>query len=175
MTYQGLLESSGWWKGATPAWSIEEGVKVKVPWSLKLEGEPWEVERVKVTTAEERREGVVRLVLISDTHNKHRQLVMPPGDLLIHAGDFTERGLARFGIQIGCGNNICHNREIKEFDDWLGSLDMYKHRILVPGNHDTGTDAQVTRLFSSFLSCSRRCRQTGGGGSRLAKQWRRHP
>jgi hypothetical protein len=65
------------------------------------------VERVTVvTTAEEerRREGVVRLVLISDTHNKHRQLVMPAGDLLIHAGDFTERGRARFGNKIGYEN-----------------------------------------------------------------------
>jgi predicted phosphodiesterase len=31
----------------------------------------------------------MRIVLISDTHGLHRQLEVPPGDLLIHAGDFT--------------------------------------------------------------------------------------
>ena len=30
-------------------------------------------------------------VLISDTHNKHEELgELPPGDVLIHAGDFAE-------------------------------------------------------------------------------------
>ena len=31
----------------------------------------------------------MRIVLISDTHGLHRQLDVPAGDLLIHAGDFT--------------------------------------------------------------------------------------
>jgi len=31
----------------------------------------------------------MRLVVISDTHELHRELAVPPGDLLIHAGDFT--------------------------------------------------------------------------------------
>jgi hypothetical protein len=30
-----------------------------------------------------------RLVLMSDTHGKHRQVMLPRGDCLIHAGDFT--------------------------------------------------------------------------------------
>ena len=31
----------------------------------------------------------MRIVLISDTHGLHRQLDVPNGDMLIHAGDFT--------------------------------------------------------------------------------------
>jgi predicted phosphodiesterase len=31
----------------------------------------------------------MRIVLISDTRGPHRQLDVPSGDLLIHAGDFT--------------------------------------------------------------------------------------
>ena len=50
---------------------------------------------------------------------------MPKGDLLIHAGDFTNQGRAK---------------DIKDFDDWLGGLD-YIHKIVVFGNHDTETDA----------------------------------
>ena len=33
----------------------------------------------------------MRLVLISDTHNQQRSLVVPAGDALVHAGDFTMR------------------------------------------------------------------------------------
>ena len=34
----------------------------------------------------------LRLVLISDTHGCHRKITIPPGDVLIHAGDFTKYG-----------------------------------------------------------------------------------
>merc|ERR1719414_881224 len=34
-----------------------------------------------------------RVVCISDTHNEHRGLRLPPGDILLHAGDcLTESG-----------------------------------------------------------------------------------
>ena len=75
------------------------------------------------------REGVLRLVLISDTHMQHRKLVMPKGDVLIHAGDFTNKGRVK---------------DIKEFDSWLGELD-YEHKIVVFGNHDTETDRRAIR------------------------------
>ena len=71
------------------------------------------------------REGILRVVLISDTHMQHRKLDMPKADMLIHAGDFTNKGRAK---------------DIKDFDDWLGEMD-YKHKIVVFGNHDTETDA----------------------------------
>ena len=82
------------------------------------------VTQVDVKVAEKRDDGLVRIVLISDTHNKHEKLEMPEGDLLIHAGDFTNTGT---------------EQEIREFDMWLASLD-FQHKILVPGNHDKGTD-----------------------------------
>ena len=35
----------------------------------------------------------MRLVLISDTHNRHLEMAPPPdGDVLIHGGDLTGRG-----------------------------------------------------------------------------------
>ncbi len=34
----------------------------------------------------------VRIVCISDTHAMHRNLRIPPGDILVHAGDITMRG-----------------------------------------------------------------------------------
>ena len=37
----------------------------------------------------------IRIVCISDTHKKHRQLDVPDGDILIHAGDFSQWGMDR--------------------------------------------------------------------------------
>jgi Icc-related predicted phosphoesterase len=62
----------------------------------------------------------VRLVLISDTHGRHEALSMPEGDVLIHAGDVSERGSLR---------------EVRAFDRFLGSL-RFRHRIVIAGNHD---------------------------------------
>ena len=75
-----------------------------------------------------REEGVVRLVLVSDTHTKHEMLDLPKGDVLIHAGDCTNNGT---------------RKEIAEFDAWLATLD-FKHKILVPGNHDTALDPEAS-------------------------------
>ena len=78
---------------------------------------------------------MVRIVLISDTHNRHRMLELPKGDILIHAGDFTNNGT---------------EEEIREFDAWLASLD-YQHKILVPGNHDKGMEAKSNQEESERL------------------------
>jgi len=62
----------------------------------------------------------LRFVCIADTHTLHRKIVMPPGDVLLVAGDFTGRGL---------------RREIEDFDSWL-ALQPYTVIIVVAGNHD---------------------------------------
>ena len=85
------------------------------------------LERVEIGESE-KREDVVRIVLVSDTHNRHRKLQLPEGDILIHAGDFTNNGT---------------RKEIEDFDNWLASLDQFQHKILVPGNHDTGTEEKA--------------------------------
>lgn len=46
----------------------------------------------------------MRIVLISDTHNQHEGLALPPGDTLIHAGDIS-----------GCGNA----QEVRSFEQWF--------------------------------------------------------
>ena len=63
----------------------------------------------------------MRIVLISDTHELHRELVVPHGDLLIHAGDIT----------------VLSKRPwmYRHFDIWLGEL-PHRHKIVVPGNND---------------------------------------
>jgi predicted phosphohydrolase len=62
----------------------------------------------------------MRLVCISDTHNSHRSLHLPEGDVLIHAGDATGQGLST---------------EIEHFLNWFAAQ-PHPHKILVAGNHD---------------------------------------
>lgn len=63
----------------------------------------------------------MRIVCVSDTHNRHRALELPDGDVLVHAGDATGRGT---------------REEALAFLSWFGSLKGYKAKIFVPGNHD---------------------------------------
>jgi Icc-related predicted phosphoesterase len=65
----------------------------------------------------------VRLVCISDTHNKaHHIPDLPSGDILIHAGDATNMG---------------RDYELTDFFEWLQTQRRrYSAIVWVPGNHD---------------------------------------
>jgi Icc-related predicted phosphoesterase len=63
----------------------------------------------------------LRLVLLSDTHQFHREVEVPDGDVLIHAGDFTM--FSKSMTAIG------------DFNTWLGEL-PHRLKICVPGNHE---------------------------------------
>lgn len=62
----------------------------------------------------------MRIVCISDTHSLHRQVDIPDGDVLIHAGDLCNHGT---------------KGEVKQFISWLGEL-PHAHKIFIAGNHD---------------------------------------
>ncbi len=62
----------------------------------------------------------MKIVAISDTHGRHHQLQLPDGDLIIHAGDISMKGM---------------KVEIEDFLNWYSGLD-YKHKIFIAGNHD---------------------------------------
>jgi predicted phosphodiesterase len=62
----------------------------------------------------------MKVVFISDTHGKHRRLVLPAGDMIIHAGDVTFEGA---------------DHQAEDFLQWFSGL-AYKHRIFIAGNHD---------------------------------------
>jgi|CXWL01.1.fsa_nt_gi Icc-related predicted phosphoesterase len=68
----------------------------------------------------------LKIVGISDTHNRHESIkelngdLALGGDIIIHAGDATGGGSLR---------------EVKSFLKWYGDLD-FSHRILIAGNHD---------------------------------------
>lgn len=62
----------------------------------------------------------MKLVCLADTHNKHHDIPIPDGDILIHAGDCTDGGT---------------RNETNNFLQWFSSQ-PHQHKILVPGNHD---------------------------------------
>lgn len=62
----------------------------------------------------------MRLVCISDTHGSHDDLVVPDGDVLVHAGDFTNLGTLP---------------EVAHFTSWL-RRQPHKDKLLIAGNHD---------------------------------------
>lgn len=66
----------------------------------------------------------MKIIHISDTHEKHQKL-MPflegiDADMIVHSGDVSHFG----------GKEACIN-----FLEWFSAL-PFKHKILVPGNHD---------------------------------------
>lgn len=61
-----------------------------------------------------------RLVLLSDTHGKHRRVTLPDGDILIHAGDFT---------------HVDSLKDLHDFHSWFGHQ-PHKYKVMIAGNHD---------------------------------------
>jgi len=62
----------------------------------------------------------MKLTIISDTHNRHEDVILPKGEVLIHAGDFTGRGT---------------RAECVSFLKWFAKQN-FKYKILIAGNHD---------------------------------------
>lgn len=71
----------------------------------------------------------MKITAISDTHNKHKQIELPGGHIIIHSGDATGRG---------------KSGEIEPFLKWYGSQD-YMEKIFIPGNHDFGFETEPER------------------------------
>ncbi|KAF1982606.1 phosphoric ester hydrolase [Aulographum hederae CBS 113979] len=71
----------------------------------------------------------ITLVCLSDTHNTRPQL--PPGDILLHAGDFSQSGSFH---------------EIQAQLTWLSSQ-PHKYKVAVAGNHDLLLDPQFVDRF----------------------------
>jgi Icc-related predicted phosphoesterase len=62
----------------------------------------------------------MKLIIFSDTHNTHHNVILPEGDILIFAGDMSNNGSA-----YECGS----------FIEWFISQ-PHKHKVFIAGNHD---------------------------------------
>jgi Icc-related predicted phosphoesterase len=81
---------------------------------------------------------VARLVLLSDTHGLHDEIVVPEGDVLVHAGDFTIAGTFD---------------EVRRFDRFLAGQ-PHRSKVVIAGNHDRSFEKeprQARALIKSAL------------------------
>lgn len=76
----------------------------------------------------------MRIVCLSDTHTLGKQIVVPEGDVLIHAGDLTLRGT---------------QAEVKGALTWLAGL-PHRMKLFCAGNHDWFFDPNAPRRFRSW-------------------------
>jgi len=77
----------------------------------------------------------LKIVTISDTHGLHYDLKIPKGDILIHAGDFSN-----VGTLLDC----------QSFIHWF-TKQPHKYKIFIAGNHDFLPQENPT-LFKELLS-----------------------
>jgi predicted phosphodiesterase len=73
----------------------------------------------------------LRIAIVSDTHELHRDVDLPEVDLLIHAGDWT------FFSK--------HMKAIEDFNNWLDEQHIRHGTVLVPGNHEFYLEADPSR------------------------------
>lgn len=66
----------------------------------------------------------ITIVCVSDTHGKEDKVPVGDGDVLIHAGDFT---------------NFGKKPHVLKFNKWLGNL-PHKYKIVVNGNHEKNAE-----------------------------------
>jgi Icc-related predicted phosphoesterase len=76
----------------------------------------------------------LKCVVLSDTHGHHRRVTVPDADVLIHCGDFCQRGTMS---------------EVKDFVEWL-TEQPHKHIIVIPGNHDKPAEKKTGKVLSLF-------------------------
>lgn len=69
----------------------------------------------------------MKVVCIADTHGNERGIVLPEGDLLVHAGDWTVFG---------------NTQQLNRFAQWVEEIapNYPAGVVLVAGNHDVGLD-----------------------------------
>ena len=85
----------------------------------------------------------VRIVAVSDTHTQEELLKVPPGDLLIHAGDALFRNM-----------DSAQNTSIERVSAWL-TQQPCRRQILVGGNHEMILDeigaTECKTVFSGYI------------------------
>jgi len=77
----------------------------------------------------------LKIVIIADTHNKHHELTLPPGDILIHAGDVSMNGEVS---------------EILNFLNWF-SVQDFSNKIFIAGNHDFFFEREIEDTIQKII------------------------
>ncbi len=79
----------------------------------------------------------IKFVCIADTHNKHDEIDIPHGDVLLVAGDFTMMG---------------RPREIRKFNLFLEGL-PHEYKVVIAGNHDFLFEREPQEAQALLTNC----------------------
>ncbi|MBP6128267.1 metallophosphatase domain-containing protein [Flavobacterium sp.] len=77
----------------------------------------------------------MKITTLSDTHGLHHKLLLPGGDILIHAGDVCNRGT---------------EIEALNFINWFSNQN-YTYKIFIAGNHDFYFEYEQNTTIKSLL------------------------
>lgn len=88
----------------------------------------------------------IRIVCVSDTHNASpgEGYTLPKGDMLIHAGDWTNQGSAK---------------ELQKAMSWLRQAD-FEVKVVVAGNHELSLDERCAEKDDDALAIRRLVRES---------------
>jgi len=78
----------------------------------------------------------MKVICISDTHGLHKDVKLPQGDLLIHAGDISSRGT---------------RSEVLDFIQWFDNLEQFAYKIFIAGNHDFFFEETLTSEINAII------------------------
>lgn len=84
---------------------------------------------------------MVRICCISDTHEQHEAVVIPPCDVLVHAGDLSYMG---------------EHKPIARANEWFGRLKRagtVKEVVCIAGNHDWGFQKNPSFFRAIMTNC----------------------
>ena len=77
----------------------------------------------------------MKFVAIADTHYQHRNVKLPKGDVLLHAGDVSYKG---------------EKAEVLDFLKWFSDLN-FTYKIFIAGNHDFYFEKAVASEIISLI------------------------
>ena len=85
-----------------------------------------------------------RIVFISDTHGKHREINLPKGSILIHGGDFTNAG------------EVETIRDLSLYFKELKESNQFEDIVCIAGNHELTfhEDHYHSRIYNKGDECS---------------------
>ncbi len=78
---------------------------------------------------------VLKFVVISDTHCRHREVKLPKGDVLLHAGDISYKG---------------QKSEVLDFLAWFEAL-PFQNKIFIAGNHDFYFEKEKSQAIAAVI------------------------
>lgn len=111
---------------------------------LFLEYPSLRLNEVKVSALPPRKEENIRVVVVSDTHERHHKLEnLPNSDIFVHCGDIALTGRL-FSKKAGV-------RKLMQFNEWLDSIPA-PTKLVVAGNHDKAIESLGKSSAQQVLS-----------------------